>query len=186
MTASMQAQTEWKDRYVSIDVGDQLNPSIARPAQDDFTVIVWEDEREGEKDIYAQKIDNASGLPLWKPYDGVPVCTASGVQRNPVAGYDSLGGVLITLGGLPCTPGAACRHHDVGDLCASYHGEADWVSLDLVDIHGSRIARLYDGALIYDGMNVPCALPRFLSPGSYFLELRSAEQRAVRQILLIP
>jgi hypothetical protein len=85
-----------KDRYGTLAVGDQLNPSIARPAQDDFTVIVWEDERDGEKDIYAQKIDNASGLPLWKPYDGVPVCTNAGVQRNPVAGYDSLGGVIIS------------------------------------------------------------------------------------------
>jgi hypothetical protein len=46
-------------------------------------------------DIYAQKIDNQSGLPMWSPADGVPVCTHAGLQRNPVAGYDSLGGVII-------------------------------------------------------------------------------------------
>ncbi|PLX26059.1 MAG: hypothetical protein C0600_11265 [Ignavibacteria bacterium] len=97
---------------------DQLNPQLARPAQADFTVIVWEDERNGEKDIYAQMIDNASGLPLWKPYDGVPVCTAVGVQRNPVAGHDSLGGVIIAWEDYRTSSPAPVTIHTVSEIYA--------------------------------------------------------------------
>ena len=96
MTIPLHAQTEWKDRYVTLAENDQIEPAIARPAQDAFTVIVWEDYRNGESDIYAQMIDNNSGLPMWSPPDGVPVCTAVGEQRNPVASYDTLNGVIIT------------------------------------------------------------------------------------------
>jgi len=39
---------------------------------------VWKDERNGNIDIYAQRID-ASDVPLWA-VDGVPVCTAAGDQ----------------------------------------------------------------------------------------------------------
>ncbi|MDX9759152.1 MAG: T9SS type A sorting domain-containing protein [Bacteroidota bacterium] len=89
------AQTEWKDRYVTLASGDQSKPVVAFPANDQYTVIVWEDFRDGEADIYAQKIDNVTGLALWDPIDGVPVCTEIGTQRNPHAAYDSLGGVII-------------------------------------------------------------------------------------------
>ena len=94
-TDTLYAQTEWKDRYVTLATQDQLNPQLARPAQEDFTVIVWEDERNGEKDIYAQMIENETGLAVWDPIDGVAVCTDAGMQRNPRAAYDSLGGVII-------------------------------------------------------------------------------------------
>jgi hypothetical protein len=90
-----QAQTEMKDRYVTLAVGDQRKPVVAFPASDQYTVIVWEDFRDGQSDIYAQKLDNATGLALWDPIDGVPVCTEIGTQRNPRAAFDSLGGVII-------------------------------------------------------------------------------------------
>jgi hypothetical protein len=92
------AQVEWKDRYVTHAVFGQKNPTTAYPAQADYTIVVWEDERDNgsESHLYAQKIDNATGVALWD-VDGVPVCPGwnSGDQRNPHAAYDSLGGVII-------------------------------------------------------------------------------------------
>jgi hypothetical protein len=90
------AQTDWKDRYVTIFTSDQVNPTIARPDKIDYTVIVWTDYRSGNADIYAQRIENNTGLATWLPIDGTPVCVADGAQTNPRAAYDSLGGVIIT------------------------------------------------------------------------------------------
>ncbi|MDH7515828.1 MAG: hypothetical protein QHI48_08150 [Bacteroidota bacterium] len=81
---------------MTIAGGDQKNPSVAMPSNEDFTIIVWQDGRGNDLDIYAQKIDNVTGIALWWPPDGVPVCTAENDQRNPRAAYDTLGGVIIT------------------------------------------------------------------------------------------
>lgn len=82
---------------MSLAGGDQKNPSIAKPAKTDFTVIVWEDYSSGgESNIYAQLIENTHGIAVWNPIDGIPVCTAQGEQRNPRAAYDEMGGVIIT------------------------------------------------------------------------------------------
>jgi hypothetical protein len=89
------AQIEYTARYVGTAYGHQVNLSIARPSHADYTVIVWEDYRDGASDIYAQKIEHATGLAMWEPIDGVPVCTFIGAQRNPRAAYDSLGGVIV-------------------------------------------------------------------------------------------
>lgn len=92
------AQTEWKNNYLPLAKEDQTNPSIARPSNASYTIVVWEDSRDSgssRTDIYAQKIDNINGLPMWTPLDGVPVCRAAYSQRNPRATYDSLGHVLI-------------------------------------------------------------------------------------------
>lgn len=95
---NVQAQTDWKDNYVTLAAEDQTNPSIARPSNEDYTIVVWQDGRDDDTtglDIYAQKIDNINGLPQWLPADGVPVCTAAGDQTNPRAAYDSVGHVII-------------------------------------------------------------------------------------------
>jgi hypothetical protein len=89
------AQVEWSSRYVTLATADQVNPSVAKPPNPEYTVIVWEDRRSDSSDIYAQMIESNTGLAMWDPIDGVPVCTAVGAQRNPRAAYDSLGGVII-------------------------------------------------------------------------------------------
>ena len=48
------AQTEWKDRPVTLAIDDQKNPQIALPADKDYTIIVWEDYRHGDADLYMQ------------------------------------------------------------------------------------------------------------------------------------
>ena len=96
LPAVSSAQVEWKDRYVSLAADDQIHQSIARPVNRDYTVIVWEDYRNGSADIYAQKIENNHGIAVWPAIDGVLICDADGDQTNPRAAYDSLGGVIIT------------------------------------------------------------------------------------------
>jgi hypothetical protein len=110
------AQVNWKDRYTSIAVNDQLNPSVAQPTQSDYTVSVWEDERhisDTGSDIFIQRIDNETGVSQWigprafippfgyldvvtERFDGISVCGAPGDQRNPRAAYDGMSGVVVT------------------------------------------------------------------------------------------
>ncbi len=56
-------------------------------------IIVWEDYRKGDADIYAQKI-NENGVTQWTTY-GVPVCTATMRQTSPVVVGDGSGGAII-------------------------------------------------------------------------------------------
>ncbi len=83
------------NNYVCIDSLYQYTPVVARPAQTDSTVFVWVTGSGDSAMVFAQKVDNVSGLPQWLPYDGVPVCTVAGYKRNPVAVYDTMGGVII-------------------------------------------------------------------------------------------
>lgn len=57
------------------------------------SIIVWEDYRNGNSDIYAQKIDS-SGNVLWAT-NGVPVCAKALHQKNPKAVSDNAGGAFI-------------------------------------------------------------------------------------------
>ena len=95
VTTTALSQVEYMNNYVCIDSLEQFTPVVALPAQDDSTVFVWINGEEDSTTIYAQKVDNASGLPQWEPYDGVPVCTVLGHKRNLVAVYDTMGGVII-------------------------------------------------------------------------------------------
>ncbi|MFZ1728764.1 MAG: hypothetical protein WBQ23_14720 [Bacteroidota bacterium] len=115
LTGVVVAQTEWKDRYVSIARNHQLNPAIAYPTQAGSTVTVWEDERDLDSlgsDIYIQSVDNGNGVSQWvgpnalvpglgyndivtDRFDGIAVCKAEFDQRNPRAAYDGMGGVIV-------------------------------------------------------------------------------------------
>jgi hypothetical protein len=96
VTAS--AQIEWKDPLVTGAVGHQINPSIARPSQSDYTIVAWQDQRDAGAgwDIFIQKMSNTTGLPMWLPPDGVLVCGMPGDQIEPRAAFDELGGVIVT------------------------------------------------------------------------------------------
>jgi hypothetical protein len=56
-------------------------------------IIVWEDYRETDPDIYAQRISGDGNL-LWGKY-GVVVCTATNSQLYPVIVSDGSGGAII-------------------------------------------------------------------------------------------
>ncbi len=57
-------------------------------------IITWMDYRNGDSDIYAQRV-SADGFPKWTA-DGVAVCTATGYQSYPIVVPDGAGGAIIT------------------------------------------------------------------------------------------
>ena len=56
-------------------------------------IIVWEDNRGADTDIYAQRV-NSVGAALWTT-DGVPICTSSASQSFPQLVSDGAGGAII-------------------------------------------------------------------------------------------
>ncbi|MDH7516529.1 MAG: hypothetical protein QHI48_11720 [Bacteroidota bacterium] len=55
--------------------------------------VVWEDARNGDYDIFLQRVDS-TGAVAWSA-NGIPVCTAPWAQRYPVITADGLGGAYI-------------------------------------------------------------------------------------------
>jgi len=56
-------------------------------------IVVWEDYRSGNYDIFVQRIDN-SGAVEWT-VDGVALCSVSGDQRSPAITSDGVGGAIV-------------------------------------------------------------------------------------------
>ena len=56
-------------------------------------VIAWQDGRNGNPDVYAQRVD-AAGVSQWTA-DGVALCTATGPQFDIVIGPDGSGGGVV-------------------------------------------------------------------------------------------
>ena len=56
-------------------------------------IVVWEDWRNANQDIYAQRIDS-TGKPLWET-NGVPVYRGEGDQYDPVLIADGEGGAIF-------------------------------------------------------------------------------------------
>jgi len=72
--------------------GHQLNGAVVTDGSDGF-IIVWDDQRAGDRDVYAQRFD-AAGNALWAP-NGVPVCILTGVQSGPHIVPDGSGGAIL-------------------------------------------------------------------------------------------
>ncbi len=85
----------WVTNGVAIctDPRNQASPWIVSDGQGG-AIILWEDVRTGDRDIYAQRVD-ASGNVLWTA-NGVPVCTAADIQMNIEAVSDGMGGAIVT------------------------------------------------------------------------------------------
>jgi len=56
-------------------------------------ILVWEDNRNGNYDIYAQRL-NSNGAPQWTT-NGIAVCTAAYAQQLPVLASDGAAGAII-------------------------------------------------------------------------------------------
>ena len=84
------------DPFVNVPLctatGDQTTPAIVSDGAGG-AIVAWADARNGNRDIYAQRI-SADGAPLWTP-GGVPLSTATGDQANPTIVSDGAGGAIV-------------------------------------------------------------------------------------------
>jgi predicted lipoprotein with Yx(FWY)xxD motif len=73
--------------------GSQYAPTIVSDGAGG-AFVTWYDNRGGNYDIYAQRV-NASGAVQWTA-NGVPLCTATGDQYNPMIVSDGASGAIVT------------------------------------------------------------------------------------------
>ena len=85
---------KWISGGQAICTGTATQKSSAICNQNDGSAIItWEDNRNGNYDIYAQKIDSSGAL-LWT-LNGVAVCSKTTNQKNPKIISDDNGGAII-------------------------------------------------------------------------------------------
>jgi hypothetical protein len=91
---------QWQANGVGVCTASE-NQELPRVAPDGAggVIAVWEDHRNGNNDIYAQRVLGATGASQWTA-DGVPVCTAAHDQQNPVLAGNGKGGAVIGWGDL--------------------------------------------------------------------------------------
>jgi len=85
---------------VCINPGTQSFPAIVSDGQNG-AIITWVDNRSGGyggENIYAQRM-NASGSRLWGN-SGLPMCTSTSQQKEPVIASDNNGGAFIAWGNM--------------------------------------------------------------------------------------
>ncbi|MBS1635526.1 MAG: T9SS type A sorting domain-containing protein [Bacteroidetes bacterium] len=87
-------QAKWPANGVAVCTNTLMQRSV-NVAEDGVggAIFVWEDNRNGNYDIYAQHIDS-SGNALWTA-DGVAVCSKTTNQKNPKIITDQAGGAII-------------------------------------------------------------------------------------------
>ena len=77
---------------------DQSNPQMISDGAGG-SIIVWEDQRNGSYDIYAQRRDANGSLVSGWGADGTVICGAPGDQFAPVIATDGAGGSYYCLAG---------------------------------------------------------------------------------------
>lgn len=98
VSAVTPAHAQWStDAAVNLRVcagiDDQRNPVMVSDGAGGV-IIVWEDQRNGSIDLFAQRVASDGRL-LWNGTAGVPVSTAAGVQQHPDILATGDGGVFI-------------------------------------------------------------------------------------------
>ena len=88
---------KWASNGVAICTNTLMQKSVAIAGTgiDGSAIITWEDNRNGNWDIYAQKIDS-SGNVLWAT-DGIVICNKTTAQKSPKLISDNAGGAIIVF-----------------------------------------------------------------------------------------
>jgi hypothetical protein len=84
----------WPSEVVVAQSSNGQDAITIRRAADGHPVLSWVDRRFGTPDIYAQKLDAASGAALWTP-GGLVVCNAAESQYRPALASDGAGGAFV-------------------------------------------------------------------------------------------
>ncbi|MBI5709922.1 MAG: T9SS type A sorting domain-containing protein [Candidatus Eisenbacteria bacterium] len=74
--------------------GSQYVPAVATDGASG-TIVVWEDYRQADADIYAQRLTAGGAVAPGWPAAGDPLCIAAGNQVSPVAIADGAGGAIV-------------------------------------------------------------------------------------------
>ena len=95
LTSLTTAYAQWNTDGVAICTATADQTTI-RSIDDGLggSIIVWQDARSGNPDIYAQKVDNLGNV-QWTA-DGVAICTESHNQISPRLTTDGAGGAIIS------------------------------------------------------------------------------------------
>ena len=88
-------EIQWNSngKAICTEIGNQISPQLVSDGANN-TIITWQDSRDGDDDIYAQKV-NSSGEVQWI-VNGKVICTANGSQKSPQIISDGAGGAIIT------------------------------------------------------------------------------------------
>jgi len=121
--------------------GYQYNPKLVSDG-DNGAIITWYDNRNGNYDIFAQRVKD-SGVNMWFLPDGYPVCVTTGNQYYPQIITDQEGGAIITW----CD-----ERSGNGDIYAqrlTFSGSGNWTNngVPICTAGGSQ----FDPQLISDG-----------------------------------
>lgn len=86
---------KWLTNGVAIctHTATQKSSALISSGTDGSAIITWEDNRAGNYDIYAQKIDSSGNI-LWST-NGIAVCSKTTNQKNPKIASDNAGGAII-------------------------------------------------------------------------------------------
>ena len=99
----------WKEDGIAICQlpGSQGWPILIPVLNNDGAIIVWRDSRNGNPDLYAQRID-VNGTELWDK-NGVPLCQNLASQDDPRAIADGEDGVIVVWEDWRKIGRASCR-----------------------------------------------------------------------------
>lgn len=94
LSLTLSAQFYWQDNGLPLRQGINIEwQRTIAPAENGSIIFVWSDVRDGQRDVYAQKIDTTGTL-LWG-IGGMAVTSIAGRQEDPVAITDGNGGAFI-------------------------------------------------------------------------------------------
>ncbi len=84
----------WDKEGIPVCTDPSLQDDVkAIPDSEGGAILAWEDWRNGNQDIYAQRIDG-NGKPVWTP-NGVPVYRGDDDQYDPFLATDGAGGAIF-------------------------------------------------------------------------------------------
>jgi hypothetical protein len=88
------AHATWSDNGIAVAsaTNQQIHPVVVSDGAGG-AVIAWQDFRDGNYDIYVQRL-NDSGIQQWMP-GGLPLCVAPGNQAYPQIVSDGAGGAIV-------------------------------------------------------------------------------------------
>jgi len=94
VSSVLTAQFDWQDNGVPLRQGAHIEwQRTGTVGENGEVILVWSDTRNGDRNVYAQKVDE-SGQNLWGD-DGLSVVLEDGRQEDPLAISDGVGGAYI-------------------------------------------------------------------------------------------